>query len=688
MIHFMNPSHHPLIESITQPFAENAEMKLSAAQILEETFDPYHSSVPHAIQRLERQDKKKFVGIRKSAIWLIAVVVLGFTIYSEAPLIRAVINFDDLLYSEQPEAPAFVSHLTEQEKLLLGNTFDDELTQKQRLFESDPNNPAYFSEYAEAYLSHHEKLPDDFLETASRIDPDNSFFLYWAAGQLSKSAVETNPKISSGGPAPAPRMVDGVRLRPLPTEVEHTILDQAAYEEALKLIERAGKLPKFNAYSIDMMKARVRLIPQPQTYIEYVAAVAYQFSAPSNGIFSFVNSSRLLNARAEELSKKGEKDAFLDLTNQRQAFLKAFGSSENHSLGEMLIYQVTASSTATNFHAAAKRLGLSELEETYRKQNEAFIAERDRRDLDQRKTTATGTLIEQKAGVLHCMSIPMVGAQVAIPPVLTDSDLKPMRMAEYELGGRLGVLSIGHSFLLCALFVFFFRFLASRAVRLTAKCITGLLNFSDWLWITSLGVVLPILAFLYISRISPFSGRDHGVSHFMFLFPSLHLTVLLLNLLFIPAVITRWRLKRRAAAFRFGSWMDWLSLPVIVVMLIYSIAAYPAVVKFPLNTPMQIALAAPLVGWLGFVFFHALRIFLGNARSRILQTTTAIAVLPAYAVAIIALCLLMPIYQAGEKHWIPQDKLILIDPDAPDLGAYEFKVAAQKRREINEILGF
>ena len=55
---------------------------------------------------------------------------------------------------------------------------------------------------------------------------------------------------------------------------------------------------------------------------------------------------------------------------------------------------------------------------------------------------------------------------------------------------------------------------------------------------------------------------------------------------------------------------------------------------------------------------------------------------------IIALCLTLPIFIASERHWLAQDTLFRTAPDAPDLGAYEFKIAAEKRREINAILGF
>lgn len=88
-----------------------------------------------------------------------------------------------------------------------------------------------------------------------------------------------------------------------------------------------------------------------------------------------------------------------------------------------------------------------------------------------------------------------------------------------------------------------------------------------------------------------------------------------------------------------------------------------------------------------FLFVNGLRVVFEKSSTRFAQAATAIAVLPTYPIAIVVLCLLLPIYHAGEKHWMQKETLLRIDPDAPDLGAYEFKIAAQKRKEINEIMG-
>lgn len=59
------------------------------------------------------------------------------------------------------------------------------------LWDSDPPNPAYFAEYAACYFPEHGgTLPPDFLETARRIDPQNAWFTYIAAGVKAKDAVK------------------------------------------------------------------------------------------------------------------------------------------------------------------------------------------------------------------------------------------------------------------------------------------------------------------------------------------------------------------------------------------------------------------------------------------------------------------------------------------------------------------
>jgi hypothetical protein len=696
----MLPETHPLINSITQPFADDVEMKLSVRQILEDKFDPAHPSVPQMIERFEKKDGRKFSLLGKIAIWVLALSVLGFCVYQERFMIWTAEVYQSFHDFETP-TPSLQKGLSEKDQLLLGDPKLDELTQKRMLFESDQTNPAYFTEYLGSYTSINRRMPENYLETVKRIDPNNSNYLYWEAGlvigddAIEKKTYDTpsrrsrrkapTPPESTPPPPPPPRIVDGYRLKPLPVEQEFVINDQVTYEKALDLIEQATELPELNNYEAMMMKARMSIVRGSNTYPEFIRAITIQFSSSSCGTMSLFKVSTVMNARAEELSKSGQREEFLRFAAQRDALMFKLAKSEAGSLVKELVYFNVASSTATNFLAAAERLELADLTEKYRKEYDGFVAERDRQELSRYQSSTN--LLEKHGSTLSRLSLPMMDNRVKSPPILSDDDIKPLRMAEHELLGRWGILSAALALSVAALLIFFFRYLVSLPIRNTAKRFAGLLRLSDWLWIVGLGIVPSVLFFIYISRYSPVSGRNYGAVYFLFVYPGLHLSVLLLNLLLAPAVVTRWRLKRRAAAFEFGSMLDLLSLPVFVVMLIYSFAAYPVLTKYNLTLPVQIGLAAPLVGWLGFAFFNGLRIILGSASSRIIQTATSMAVIPAYALTIIALCSILPIYHAGEKFWIPQDKVHLIDPNAADLGAYEFRIAAQKQKETNAILG-
>ena len=103
---------HPLIDSIAKPLSDNAEMKLSAVLILEQTFDPDHPSVPQAMLQLEARDKRKFTIFGKVAIWAVAFIALGFGIYADAPLIGSTLAVRNLARFEAPKPTPLPAGLT------------------------------------------------------------------------------------------------------------------------------------------------------------------------------------------------------------------------------------------------------------------------------------------------------------------------------------------------------------------------------------------------------------------------------------------------------------------------------------------------------------------------------------------------------------------------------------------------
>jgi hypothetical protein len=677
------PETHPLIESITETLADNAERRMDAHGFLVRNFDAAHPGVADMTARLEVASRRKFRVLRKVLPWVLAAVAIAAVVFANASTLRfarAVYNFDIF---EPWEKPVLPSGMTEEGRLILGDPAIDDLEQKRRLHLHAPENPAYFAEYGQGFVSKNSTLPPDFLENAARIAPGNAFFPYFAAGLTGKESISKN-KVS--GPSPPPRYVDGVRLSNLPRESEFTIKDPAVFDQAMEQIAKATALPGFETYTNPMIAARVRLLAVGNM-AEFTRALVYAYGASTSGIIYVRHIADLMSARAEQLSKSGRKEEFLALVKQRDAFIVHLGHNPDSILVGELVYAVIASATATNFRFAAERLDLTEIAETYRKQSDVFREDKDLKEIRQKKTT--NPFPEAKASSLTLLTLPMLDRQVNSPPPLNDAEFEPLRRAEHELAGGLGLLVAVLIIPLAALVVFLFRFIARPIIRLLAKRMAGVLGMADWGWVIGIGVVVPISLFLIVTRLTPLGGREYGVLFFQALFPGVPLVALLLGLLIAPAIVVRWRLTKRLAPFGLSDRFTVpISLVMLTIILVWSLAALPILVRFGAeNQYILIALAAPPALCLGLVIANALRSIFGKPTARLAQAATAMAVLPAYPIGIIALCTLTPIYSAGEKRWLAKETLLRINPDAPDLGAYEFKVTAQKRKEINAITG-
>ncbi len=676
----MLPETHPLIEAATKPLADNAEQRLAANALLEKNFVATHPGAADATARLEAVGRLKFARLRIALPWILAALALAAACFSHAPTFRFMAMMYNHNIFEPWDKPELPPGLTQEQRLLLGDPKLENIEQKKRLHHHDPENPAYFAEYAQVHVSQMSALPREFLETAASIAPENAYFPYFAAGQAGKESIT---KKRRSGTLPAPRFVDGVQLSTLPHESEFDINDPAAFEEALALFEKAAALPDFETYVNPMAAAKVRLFT-PNTMAEFVGALIHAYGG-STGMIQLRYVSDMLCARSEQLSKNGSREEFLSLAAQRDAFIAHLARNPDSNLIGELVYAVIASATATNFHFAADRLGLTELAEKYRKQADAFREEKDLRNIRSKKQD--DSLLYDKASSLTRLTLPMLGRQVVSPPPISETDFTPMRMAEHELLGGIGILSVALLILLAALALFLFRFVSTPMIRLPAKHMARVLGISDWLWVIGLGVASPIVFYITVTRFTPLGGREYGASHFLFLFPALPLVALLLGLLIAPAIVVRWRLSKRLAPFGLKCRFTVpLSLTVLAMIIVWSLVTLPFVVRFGLETKTLIAIAAPPALCLGLVFANALRSILGKPAARLAQTATAIAVLPVYPIAILTLCALTPIYSAGEKRWLAKETLTRIVPDAHDFGAYEYKVAAQKRRETNAIL--
>ncbi len=182
-----------LVEAAVKPLAENAEQRLTAISILAETADPNHPEATKSIARWERVDAVGKSLDRKLCLFVAAILIAIPMVAYQVPDLKQAWRYRDSFESWNFPEPRFSEGLNAAETLLLGDPSNSKFEQKEALYLSDPGNPAYFSEYANAHRMEFGNLPDGFSETVSRIDPDNSFFLCFAAGVAGKGILEQKP---------------------------------------------------------------------------------------------------------------------------------------------------------------------------------------------------------------------------------------------------------------------------------------------------------------------------------------------------------------------------------------------------------------------------------------------------------------------------------------------------------------
>lgn len=676
----MLPPSHPLIEAVIEPLTDNAEQRLAARAMLEETFDKSHPAVAETLDRMENIHARKHPNVFPLIVGIVAAIALLLSILPMIPAIRLWDAFYNRTFFEAPEPPPLLSFLTPQQRLLFPDPALSNSERLKLLVDTNPDDPAFYTEYASDYVSENKTLPPGYFETVARIAPKNSYFLYYAAGQIGGNSIKGERKKKTL-PA-AIRYEKGIRLSPLPTEREYEVIDDATFEHALSLIKKARHLPDFETYINTMTRRRVPLLPD-KTLTDRLRYQSYAWGG-AGGLISLRKITDILATQAQLLSKEGSKEDFISLVGNQRHFVAGFSKNPDVTLLGELVHSIIISGTSPYFQTAAESLGLNEIAASYAAQKDALQQDRDEKTI--READGVPAIIDERGSLICAPNLPLLSRQASHPTEITEAQLRPLRLVEHDIASRLEIIAAALIQALACIPVFFFRYHSPRPIRLPAIRLSKLLRPSDWVWIISLGIILPIVAYLAINRLTPLGGREYSLQHFLFFFPSVQILAILFTLLLAPAVLIRWRLGKRLAPFGIHSRPTLLPDAMLGLILIWSVSVFPLIRGVELSRNLLIALAAVPALWVGNIFLNFLLAFIGKPAGRIPRVATATALLPAYAVGIIALCLTLPIFTSSEKHWMKQDTLFRIDPDAPDLGAYEYKVAAQKRKELNAIL--
>ncbi len=690
----------PLIEAATRLLSANPEQHLAAAGFLESIRKPDPQAEQAILARWAAVDGRRRLISWKTALGLLVGLAAVTTALVDWRDVRSIVRpYDDErdweTTQDEFEANLARQFTAEQKILMFGDpSTRDPVKRSEALWKSEPDNPAFLAEHFNALTGIETPISADLRDHAKRIDPDNAWFTYIALVLDSRDCVE---RIFPGSKSVAGKWVK--------TPAAWKIKDQARLDRILTELKAARGQQRFEHYDAALMRQRIPLL-RDENIEERRASTRYlRYNAGprSSMVYGLVG---VFSARAWQTGEAGDVEAYRELSADTRHFIRALCSGEPVSVFNELWISSNSIRLANQFMEAAYKLGLNEEAEEWRQMHSKLKAWSSGR-------SGRGIRIEGKShdagvlnGVLRYGDLAFLSSCTEADPKLSDSDIRPGRLIDHEIASRFSAYAVFSVLLVLVVLISFYRVRFPKMIRVLAVRLQELLRPVDWIWICTMGLVLPLLFVLVINRCTPFGGRDYGLSGSYLILPAGHFLAVLLLWLTVPPVVIRWRLAKRAGALGVGNRIGWVSLvPVFFLMAFVPVVGWAAttgvipgfwvetfdwisptidgrVSEFPLW--MAAALLACPVLW---ILASAMIAFLVNGGSGLERLAITRAMLPVLAVGMLLSLSLVPFLKLAEQQWFSQDRLIKFDPAQPSWSRFEYQMAVQMRKELREILG-
>ncbi len=674
----MTDSTDPLVAAAVRPLTGDAEMNSSAVRLLESLREERPDQTEAALKRWHAPAREK-----RRMSWRVTLHLTALVI-SILLLTHATLDF----LRHRRTLPAFSNGLEEtadlfdstrlsaHDKLLLkiGDGLQSPTELAKALWDSDPTNPAYFSEYCAAYISDQKKLPADFLEQARRIDPSNTYFPYWAAAVAAQDAVKRrslSKAAKAAGAAP-----------------EWDVMDEGKVDQALAIVHESLNLPDCRNYEIQMIRERIPLLPQ-STPLEYSRSISFLHMTTSSNLSMHL--ANALAAKAWLCGNRGDTQGIIALKQVVDVYLRNISCTEPGAIVEDLIIERGAMVTLKNLNESAVKLGLAT--EATEIQTRLDRLEKLASDRKAGVFEIEGKEASRQLGVNNDYSIVFIAKYALHPPVLTDRDVKPGRMREYDILSQVCTFGTWALLAFVAGLTALYRFRPPRVIRDLSARMELLLRPADWVWLCVVGIP-PFIYCLLITRLTTLGGS--GANIFagaiqlpydgVVLLPIAQFTGLFFMMLILLVLVARWRLGKRAAFFGFGKARLWPGAIAFV-----SAAASIPVLGWAVTEASDIALK---ISWGLFVIPMAwilavlIRAMTAGAPHLLHLTTASRVLVPAYSAAMVILLMATPFHMMSRQRWFELDTMNHLDAAYPSLTKFEYQLSVAARQELREALGY
>lgn len=670
----------PLIQAVVRRM-DDLELKLAAERELVSrtgTVDPSgHFDPPQVmISRWDRADARSTSPHWKRGLYAMVVLAILASIalhFHDAIFHHrlAKLSFLDLENFKKPARDVMDDpSWSEDERLLLfGDQTRPENERRKTLWERHPANPSYFAEYTGDFRSKENVLPPDFSDIVARIDPDNSYFPYLEASLLAENAIERKRL------TPAERKSGDV----LPWAIK----DQAKLEQALTIAAGAAGKPRYEDYHALGASRRNSLLRQ-ETREERVYTMLLQFSGPNPSI-RFIRLASAYAARASQLAVAGDKASFRSLLSSAEGFLNAQATVKNASIVDMMVLSTNIKIISKEFSKAAATLDMTEEAARMKSIHDRMVA-LDIWENAYRKVRSPSPFAAH-GDFIFAGGLTNLRPILASRTTVSDEALLPGSFADHALASRTLALILGLIFSACLAIVALARFTSSRLIRSLGTRFLQLLDARDYCWIIGVGVVAPTLYVLSVSYLTDLGGRQWSLSRTSWILPAAHFAALLVMILCLAVLLTRWRLHVRAGYLGLGpnrrSVMGWFGI-IVAAASVPAIGWYVNLHEPP--RPQSYSFGAILIPACLWLIVIVLRSPYGSLERRLTAATASRSLMPTFACASILMMLLAIVFHWEDDYWFSRYDFSRFGKNGNPAIACETEMSASYQRELREIL--
>jgi hypothetical protein len=674
------------IEAAVRMLGDNAEMQVVAERELRAMVENAEPEIPAtslevAAGNLERSRSRRWGQVALYCLTAVASVAMLIPVWRDYRRLE-VARWHVFAMSDPAGAlPAmpfanrsgeklpgiFGEFSAEEVALLFGDTTRiGDIDQFKVLTDLDPESAAFYAEYAKHHCRRGNPLPKDYLAAAERLDPDNSWFRYLAAGIAARDGV-------------GQRSLQFKRGVGVAKVVPFQILKPKALDEAIRLLEEAARLPTYQPYRRKLLAERLAVLPPGDDVLGRKLARDYLFELQTEGSGMPSEIAQAVSVRACELAKAGDPEGFLRLVNAWEVFCRRSLETEPVTWMEPFFIGHSLRIAAEHLATAAKDLGLQEEEARYARIQQTFEARR-----AAVKATYKNEWDRKRGGMERWQFVNRFNS-VANPPPIPDADLRAASRAEHAMLGRLLSVAGWLVFLVAAVMAAVVRFRHGKQARRVSGSLAGVMTWKDHAWIACVGVLIPFVVFQLLEQFTPCGGRPY-VLQVAGAWDYLRATSAVIVMASAAFIVAGRRLGMRLG---FPGWRRSM-IPALIVWgfgilaWIAGCVAGGTAYEIPINVDEWPQKGLVLAGALACVASISTAFVNRNAALRWL--TCCRAVVPAYVVAMLVMAASVPCQHSIERYWTSRNHL-KTGPSLPAIDPYDYRIAGLAQAEMLEILG-